>query len=152
MTVVSRRNCKKCHRWRPISDYRPYVSSRSNHRKEYLNNNCEFCLFNSIRRRQKLIYKFNREEKILQEKEKIILEEKEKRKSGYYGSYGIDPSPVMKQAELSQWNYKRISEAAKVNQKTVYRWRKKINNMSERSADNLCIALGTSLEIIYPYA
>lgn len=63
----------------------------------------------------------------------------------------LDPFPLIRRAELFEWNYKRIAESANVDPKTVYSWRKNKAMMSIRSADNLCIALDTTLEAEYPY-
>lgn len=80
-------------------------------------------------------------------KRKEMLLSKEQRTK-----YGIDPKPIIKQAELISWSNSMIAEAAKVSSKSVYRWKKNINSMNSYSADNLCTALGMPFSMVYPYA
>lgn len=63
----------------------------------------------------------------------------------------VDPKPLLDMAKSFKWSNKKIAENADVNIRTVFSWSRKKYKMNHSAADNLCIALGTSLEEIYPY-
>lgn len=75
----------------------------------------------------------------------------EKRVRAYSGcEETVDPYPLLKEARRLLWTTEEIAVAAKVDSRRVRDWKR--TNMNIDAADNLCIALGTSLEIVYPYA
>jgi hypothetical protein len=125
--VTSRRNCKKCHRWRPISDFPVYY--HPNYNTEYIKWKCNLC----IKEYQK-IYAMNLRRR------KGILQK------------SVDPVPLIRLSRSYGWNNIVIAKESKVNVRNVRNWVHGRMNMSTKAADNLCIALGTSLEIVYPYA
>lgn len=64
----------------------------------------------------------------------------------------MNPDPLIKLTEQYGWSNVKIAQEAHVDVRRVYDWKKNKMKISTRAADNLCIALGTSLEIVYPYA
>lgn len=63
----------------------------------------------------------------------------------------MDPKPLIMLAEQFGWNNVRIAREADVNVRRVYDWKNSKMKISTNAADNLCMALGTNLEIVYPY-
>lgn len=120
MRYQGKRNCIKCSRWLPISDYNSYYDKRYN--KTYIAKQCKFCV-----KKYNIEYSYNRR------REKGIPP-----KSVY-------SEPLILEIKRLGWTKKQIACVAKVDVRRVYDWEHGKENIGLRAADNLCIATGIDL-------
>lgn len=156
-------NCIRCTRWRKLSDYRPYFSKKRN--KEYLRKTCVICIkekdlirYSNFSKKQKDSLRERTREYAAARRRKEGKPVRNITKKGYGSGRvirdckeSVDPLPLIRETKRLMWAQSKIAIAAKVDVRRVYDWEHNIMKINIDAADNLCLALGTSLEILYPY-
>ncbi len=156
------RNCKKCGRWRPASDFRPYKSRRM--LGESLYSSCRHCekeyakdRFFDLTYDQRAELRERTREHAAARRRKEGKPVRNVTRDGYgakrvkdnIGKTGsVDAAPVLRECSRAGWSVNEIAQAAGVDPRSVSRWSQG-ERMSLDAADRLCMTLGLHLSLIY---
>jgi hypothetical protein len=162
------RNCSRCTRWRPVTDYRirsvhkpvPYVETI------YLQSYCTSCERRAKRERYYNLTHIGRSI-IRERKREQAAAERRKRgvpprvvgpdNKGKYGAArtiqsnkigSVDPVPILRECERQKLQVWQIAVGAGVDERTVQRWFAGEWRMNVDAADRLCLYLGVHLSLI----